>query len=48
MPRVMKPRGGIRRTTTPLLMARWPSLEVALEVLYHMEQDWLKAVAADS
>ena len=38
--------GGTMSTSTPLLMAFWPSFEAAAAVLKHIAQPWLNAGAA--
>src|SRR6266852_40255 len=43
MPSDITPSGGTKSTTTPLLIAFLPSLEVASAELRHMAQPWLKA-----
>src|SRR6266704_5806972 len=48
MPSDITPSGGTKSTTTPLLIAFCPSLEVASAELRHMAQPWLKAGAAHS
>src|SRR6267143_610391 len=45
-PRVINPAGGRTSTRTPLLIALWPSLEVAAAELRHMAQPWLDAGVA--
>src|SRR5438094_8280658 len=42
----MNPMGGTTSTRTPLLIAFWPSLEVAAAELRHMAQPWLNAGVA--
>src|SRR2546425_3639552 len=48
MPSHITPSGGTKSTTTPLLIAFCPSLEVASAELRHMAQPWLRAGTAHS